>query len=84
MSIWPSYITDNHSTHVSSGQRLNLDRSTRPFIRNQTQSHAPYLVYSLAGLMFYGRGELVRDPMGRVLPGCEKPVCDNGKLLLLP
>ena len=36
------------------------------------------LVVSLAGLFFYGGSDLVRDPMGHVLPGCEKPVCDNG------
>lgn len=50
-------------------------------LTNRTNVHTPprhQHPNSSAGYIFYGRGPLVRDSLGQVVPGCERNVCDNG------
>ena len=37
------------------------------------------IAIGISGYYFYGGDALIYDDEGRVLSGCEHPVCDNGK-----
>lgn len=50
----------------------------RHTLTKSKQTYTPDRQNSSAGYIFYGRGPLVRDSLGQVVPGCERNVCDNG------
>jgi len=60
-------VTQNNTAHVL----------TRPLLMSYVISSLVVIFFGIAGVVYFGDVELVRDSQGDVAPGCEDHVCQN-------